>query len=90
MVEAPDGSQTCVIKSPCINVCRIDAAQDVCVGCYRTLDEIARWRQMTDSERDQVFEALPARRHTLGPLTAASRDEGGGMHKVGIRRTISW
>jgi uncharacterized protein len=54
-----------VIKSPCIDVCRIDAAEDVCVGCYRTLDEIARWQQMSDAERDRVLEELPARRRTL-------------------------
>lgn len=66
MVQAPDGNQSCVIKSPCINVCRVEAAQDVCIGCYRTLAEIACWQQMSDAERDRVFEVLPARRRALG------------------------
>lgn len=64
-MQAPNGSQACVSKSPCINVCRVDAARAACVGCYRTLDEIARWQQMSDAERDQVLDALPARRRTL-------------------------
>ena len=38
--------------SPCVKVCRV--ADGVCVGCGRTLDEIRRWRTMTDDERAAV------------------------------------
>lgn len=38
-LSAPDA----VVPSPCLSVCRIDAARGVCEGCFRTLDEIARW-----------------------------------------------
>ena len=34
---------------------------DVCAGCFRTLEEIARWSAMTDAERAQVMAQLPAR-----------------------------
>lgn len=27
--------------SPCIQICQIDADHDICIGCFRTLDEIA-------------------------------------------------
>jgi uncharacterized protein len=30
------------VASPCIDICRLDA-KGVCVGCRRTLDEIAEW-----------------------------------------------
>ena len=33
-----------------------------CRGCYRTLDEIARWGTMSDEERAAVLGVLPARR----------------------------
>ena len=40
----------------------MDPAQEVCEGCLRTLDEIARWRDMSDAEREGVLEMLAARR----------------------------
>jgi len=47
--------------SPCINVCRIDAATGRCIGCRRTLDEIAGWSRMDDAARRVVWTRLPAR-----------------------------
>jgi len=51
-----------MVKSPCVEVCRMDPAEDVCVGCWRTLDEIARWRDMNDAEREVVLFAVAKRR----------------------------
>ena len=53
------------MKTPCIQVCRMDPVRGVCIGCCRTLDEIARWGAMTDAERDQVMGRLDARRKAL-------------------------
>ena len=50
------------MKSPCIKVCQMDPQRGMCIGCYRTLDEIARWSVMTDADRDRVLAVLPARR----------------------------
>ena len=41
-----------VVESPCINVCKIE--NDVCIGCGRTLEEIAHWSEMTDADKEQV------------------------------------
>ena len=40
------------VDSPCVKVCRV--ADGVCVGCGRTLDEIARWARMDEDERAAV------------------------------------
>ncbi len=48
--------------SPCINVCRMDAATGLCEGCLRTIDEIARWGTLTDSDKRAVLAALEVRR----------------------------
>lgn len=58
------------IESPCTRVCRIDDAAGVCVGCARTLGEIAGWSAMTAAERAAVMAALPGRRAAGGPLVA--------------------
>ena len=47
--------------SPCIKICVMDAERRYCAGCYRTLDEIARWGSMSDAEQAAVIAQLPAR-----------------------------
>jgi predicted Fe-S protein YdhL (DUF1289 family) len=51
-----------LIASPCNKVCVMNEATGLCRGCYRTLDEIARWGEMSDGEREAVLERLSARR----------------------------
>ena len=33
------------MKSPCVKVCQMDPRRNLCLGCKRTLDEIARFPQ---------------------------------------------
>jgi len=47
--------------SPCTKVCVMDAEQRYCVGCLRTLGEIARWGEMSEDERAMVIANLSAR-----------------------------
>ena len=42
-------------QSPCVNLCSLDDAYGYCVGCYRTMDEIARWGSMSPAERWAVL-----------------------------------
>lgn len=49
------------MKSPCTNVCRMDPGRGLCLGCARTLDEIARWASMSDGERERIMAELPRR-----------------------------
>ena len=44
-------------SSPCINVCTLDA-HSRCMGCRRTLDEIARWSRMSAAEQWAVMARL--------------------------------
>ena len=50
-----------MIESPCNKVCVINEATGLCRGCYRTLDEIARWGSMSDDEREEVIGKLAER-----------------------------
>ncbi|WP_374136479.1 DUF1289 domain-containing protein [Sphingomonas sp.] len=49
------------IASPCVKLCRIDADHR-CAGCYRTIDEIARWSAESAEWRAAIMAELPARR----------------------------
>lgn len=53
------------MESPCILVCSIDDKTGYCFGCGRTRDEIANWIGMTDAERRNVMNLLPARLATV-------------------------
>jgi predicted Fe-S protein YdhL (DUF1289 family) len=56
------------VASPCISVCTMDAVSGLCIGCLRTLDEIAAWSVIDDATRRAIVEALPGRRARLaGP-----------------------
>ncbi|MDX2234257.1 MAG: DUF1289 domain-containing protein [Hyphomonadaceae bacterium] len=57
------------IQSPCRKVCAVEGATGLCVGCGRTLREIAGWTRYTDAERAAVMAALPER---LARATASS------------------
>ena len=59
------------MQSPCIQVCAIDPRSGLCSGCGRTLDEIARWAEITDEERQRIMAALSDR--LTGVLRAAGR-----------------
>jgi predicted Fe-S protein YdhL (DUF1289 family) len=50
------------VPSPCNTNCHYDADLGVCQGCFRTLDEVARWLDMTWEEREQVMERVARRR----------------------------
>ncbi len=52
-------------ESPCVDVCQMDPQRRVCAGCYRTLDEIARWAEMSDADRERVLADLSARRSEM-------------------------
>jgi hypothetical protein len=47
--------------SPCIDICKLNQ-NDVCLGCKRTIAEIARWPAMTAEEQWLLVNALPQRR----------------------------
>lgn len=49
------------LKLPCTDICRFDRKSDVCVGCFRTQDEIRQWRKMTDHKRHQIMAERPRR-----------------------------
>lgn len=45
-----------MVESPCVSICRQENGR--CIGCGRTMDEIAGWWDMTDQEKQQVIDRL--------------------------------
>ena len=49
------------IKTPCVKVCFVDPKAGVCLGCFRTMEELGCWTRYSDAERDAIMQALPER-----------------------------
>ncbi|MBX6329341.1 MAG: DUF1289 domain-containing protein [Pseudolabrys sp.] len=60
-----------MIESPCVKICTLDARSGLCLGCGRSIDEIARWGAMTAEERARIMRELPDRLARRDPAPAA-------------------
>ncbi|MCR5865563.1 DUF1289 domain-containing protein [Aquincola sp. J276] len=61
------------VASPCINVCQMHASTGWCIGCGRTLDEIAAWSRLDDGGKRAVWTLLPPRMARLRQLKVQER-----------------
>jgi uncharacterized protein len=48
------------VASPCIDICRLDEL-GLCVGCRRTIEEIAEWSRASEARRREILRQLPQR-----------------------------
>jgi predicted Fe-S protein YdhL (DUF1289 family) len=49
------------VPSPCVGVCRIAPASQLCSGCGRSLEEIAAWSRLDEASKQRIWAALPQR-----------------------------
>jgi predicted Fe-S protein YdhL (DUF1289 family) len=61
-----------MIETPCVKICKLDAGSALCVGCGRTIEEIAGWAAMSPAERRRVMSELPARLAAREPAVTCS------------------
>ena len=52
---------TTPVKSPCVRKCTLDD-DDVCVGCFRKLEEICAWGGASNEQRQQILNQVAIRR----------------------------
>ena len=53
--------QRAEVQSPCVKICVVHPTEGLCVGCLRTVAEIAAWSRLTPAERAAVMADLPTR-----------------------------
>lgn len=49
------------VPSPCLSICRMDAATGWCEGCFRTLEEIAAWGSLDDDAKRDLWRLIEQR-----------------------------
>ena len=52
-------------RSPCVRLCQVDG-EGVCIGCYRTLEEIVDWARKSPDDKRRILERVAARRAARG------------------------
>jgi hypothetical protein len=58
-----------------VQVCIVDGATGLCLGCHRTLQEIGGWSRLTDAERAAIMAELPGRAGSRGEGRGSSEEE---------------
>ncbi len=58
--QAIDSNEV-TLSSPCIRMCCLDD-NDVCLGCFRTLEEITSWSNADEQTRQCILENAKSRR----------------------------
>lgn len=64
------------VQSPCVKLCVVHPEERICVGCYRSIDEISAWSRLSPAERTAIMAELPARAPRL------QKRRGGRMARV--------
>jgi hypothetical protein len=62
-----------LIESPCVKVCAIDATTGWCLGCGRSMAEIASWSTLEPERRRAVMGELAARKAQIMDRERRSR-----------------
>ena len=50
------------IETPCVQVCIVEPTTGLCLGCKRTLPEIAQWSRLSAERRAEIMAELPDRK----------------------------
>ena len=61
------------VDSPCKKICVIDRMSELCIGCYRTAEEIELWNSYSEKERNKLISELPLRESKAIPRKRRGR-----------------
>ena len=50
------------VKSPCIDKCKLNEENNLCIGCHRTVEEIAEWNSYNNEKKKDVLKLLKLRK----------------------------
>jgi uncharacterized protein len=64
-------STATAIDTPCTHVCVVHPTLKLCIGCGRSLDEIAHWIDLDDAERARIMALLRPRLEAMSGAAPA-------------------
>lgn len=60
------------VASPCVRNCCLDE-EHICLGCFRSFDEICQWSQANEQSRRQILHNAEQRRSQYGQTPATPK-----------------
>lgn len=63
----PSAAEEKPLKSPCVSICVLNE-EDVCVGCFRTGNEISHWGSYNNQQKREVLTLSVARSRKSNPF----------------------
>jgi len=66
-LHGPAGSGGCSlvnIISPCVRNCCLNE-EDICLGCFRSIDEILQWSNATAQQKQKIIQLANARKRII-------------------------
>lgn len=66
---------TTIVESPCVRNCCLNEA-DICMGCFRSLEEITRWSIVDNEAKMQILTKAAIRRSQRWNKSLSDSDEG--------------
>ena len=76
LVRASGQNDPNTVASPCMSVCQMDEASGWCVGCLRTLGEIAQWGNIDPASKRAIWASIETRLATLQGVAGQTVDAG--------------
>lgn len=65
------------LSSPCVRNCCLHPETDVCMGCFRSLEEILVWHSSNDVIRQEIIDRARQRRAEDESARAQRLDDAG-------------
>jgi predicted Fe-S protein YdhL (DUF1289 family) len=60
------------VSTPCVKICVVDPVSTLCIGCGRSVDEIAAWTGLSERDRLEVMAGLETRLVAMRSRSARS------------------
>ena len=60
------------IASPCVRNCCLNE-EDICIGCFRNIDEICGWSAADEGEKLKILEQVNLRRNQSNNLNGTTK-----------------
>ncbi len=51
-----------LVESPCVGICELDFATDLCIGCFRSRAEVASWGSASIEMKQEILQKVRDRR----------------------------
>ena len=64
-----------MVKSPCVAVCKIDYESGYCIGCKRTIEEIANWSILNDQQKKKILAKVKSKNTSKQKVSSSNQNE---------------